>query len=126
MSETSNEDAELADRAREKAGGNTALGRRFGVSKQAANDWGRRRRIPRHLREAVAEYVAGPKGATESVARPARRKGRLIIDAEGAMLAHGLATAMLSDMSAEETDYLLTKLTERVRVLIDKRRAAEE
>lgn len=124
MGEIPNEDKDLAERARVLAGGPANLARRFGVSKQAVNDWGRRRGIPRHLRESIREYVVGSPPA-EPTARPTRRKGRLVTDAEGAMLANGLATAMLSDATADETEYLLTKLTERVRALIDKRRAGE-
>lgn len=69
MGEIHKEDKELADSARAKAGGATKLGRVFGVSKQAASQWGNTRPIPRHLRLRLREYteavVASSEGAPD-------------------------------------------------------------
>jgi hypothetical protein len=59
MGEIRPEDAQLAQRARVKAGGPARLAQRFNVSKQAVNDWGRRRPIPRHLRPQLRAFVEG-------------------------------------------------------------------
>jgi len=51
------EDAHLADSAKKKAGGASALAKLFGVTAAAASEWGRVRPIPRHLRPRIEEYL---------------------------------------------------------------------
>ena len=60
MPELSNEDRELAERARQKAGGPAALARLFGLSKQAVGEWGTTRPIPRLARRVLRDYVGDP------------------------------------------------------------------
>lgn len=60
MRKISKADAELAEAARQKAGGPSKLAVIFKVSKQAAGEWGTIRPIPRHVRPGVYEYVHGP------------------------------------------------------------------
>jgi hypothetical protein len=51
------EDKQLAEAAKEKAGGAAALARLFGVTAPAASEWGRIRPIPRHLRPRIEDYL---------------------------------------------------------------------
>jgi hypothetical protein len=52
-------DKELADQAKEKAGGVERLAKLFGVTKGAASRWGRVAPIPRHLRPRIEEFIGG-------------------------------------------------------------------
>ena len=51
-------DKDLAEQAKKKAGGPTALGRLFGVTPGAASQWGRRVPIPRHLKPRIEAFVS--------------------------------------------------------------------
>ena len=60
VTKISQEDTEVAEAARQHAGGPSALARIFVVSKQAVSGWGRTRPIPRHLRDRLRAFVATP------------------------------------------------------------------
>jgi hypothetical protein len=118
MSKIPNGDADLVEAAKQRAGGGAALARLYGVKRQAVNDWGRRRAIPRHVREQLRAYVA-------DVSRPTRRLSREI-SSDAAIAAHQLATAVLDRAAtAEETQYLLDKVIGFTTALIEKRRQQE-
>ncbi len=51
------QDTNLAARAKAAAGGSVKLASLFGVSKQAASEWGRVRPIPRHVRPQLERFV---------------------------------------------------------------------
>lgn len=59
IAQISKRDRDLAAAAKTKAGSAAALGRMFGVSKQAAGGWGRAEPIPRHVRPRLEDYVKG-------------------------------------------------------------------
>lgn len=66
-SKLSKQDVDIARRAKAAAGGPAKLGQLFGVSKQAASEWGRVRPIPRHVRSRLEQVVAS--GADVNVER---------------------------------------------------------
>jgi hypothetical protein len=73
------EDAHLAESAKKKAGGASALAKLFGVTAAAASEWGRVRPIPRHLRPRIEEYLGSAgKIRTDDEALASRRKVREI------------------------------------------------
>jgi hypothetical protein len=68
------EDAHLAESAKKKAGGASALAKLFGVTAAAASEWGRARPIPRHLRPRIEEYLGSAGTArTDDQALASRR-----------------------------------------------------
>jgi hypothetical protein len=68
------EDAHLAESAKKKAGGASALAKLFGVTAAAASEWGRVRPIPRHLRPRIEEYLGAAKTRTDGEALAFSRK----------------------------------------------------
>jgi hypothetical protein len=72
-------DRELAKRAKAALGGPAKLAKMFEVSKQAASEWGRVRRIPRHLRAKLEEVTRQPRLAASNAEPPWQALQSLII-----------------------------------------------
>lgn len=63
------EDKELAETAKRLAGGPTKLAERFGVTTGAASQWGQTRKIPRHMKEQLARYIAASGGKLDAAGK---------------------------------------------------------